>query len=284
MKNIYVLLALLIPSVCWGTDERQTVYWLYSAMPPAHISEGPHKDAGYADMTLKLIFEKLPDYNHVKVQANYKRSLAEMQSHGDMCHSALLKTPDREALITFSIPTYIVSSNRLFVKKSKQELIHPYLHTNGKIDLVKLLRSEKFLLGVSSGAKYGNAIDKMLALSTSKDNLVYRSAIDHYSGLSEMLEKKSRIEGFLGLGVENRYFQKPDSNLTQTLMALPIKGVDDFLVGYIGCSNSLLGNRLIDKINDIVQQERTNKIKDYYQSWLMDKDRIAHQKMIDKTF
>lgn len=264
------------------SETNNTIHWLQSEMPPAHILEGEHKGTGYADLTMQLLIDSLTEYQHIKVLANYKRSEKELATFDNRCHTALLKSPDRENFIEYSNATYVITANKLFVLPNKSALIEKYLTTDKKVKLAALLDNEPFILGVSSGAKYGAAIDKALQLPSSQDNLAFRSAIDHYSGLSGMLQKYQRLDGFLGLAIENRYFQPPGETLSEDLVSYSIDGVDDYLLGYIGCSKSVFGKTLINKINKIIDAERNSKIKNYYQSWLLNKDIEAHNILIEK--
>lgn len=284
MLRCVILLLSCCTSLNLLAESRQSVYWLYSEMPPAHISHGEHVNTGYADLAMQLLIDALPQYDHVRVLANYKRSLIEIKANDNVCHAALLRSEEREEFVAFSMPAYIVSSNKLFAQPSHKSLMTNYLSQNGKVDLARLLANETFVLGVSSGAMYGSGIDEALNLPSSQDNLIYRTAIDHYSGLSGMLEKSMRLDGFLGLAVENRFFQKPNSAINSNSVSYSIEGTDDFLVGYIGCSKSAFGMQLIDEINHVLAVERAGKIKDYYQSWLLEEDRAAHQMLVEQLF
>ena len=74
------------------SEENRAIHWLYSEMPPAHIIQGEHANTGYADLTLQLLIDSLPEYKHIKIPANYKRSLTELSLRENQCHPALLKT------------------------------------------------------------------------------------------------------------------------------------------------------------------------------------------------
>jgi len=55
--------------------------------------------------------------------------------------------------------------------------------------------------------------------------------------------------------IENRYFQPPGETLSEDLVSYSIDGVDDYLLGYIGCSKSVFGKTLINKINKVIDAE-----------------------------
>lgn len=283
MRLLGLLLVLYVPFLTCA-EPLKTVYWFYSEMPPAYIQQGEHNNTGYADQTMQLLMDRLTNYHHVKVPANYKRSLNEIKEHENVCHAALLKTPDREAFVIYSEPAYVLGSNQLFVRKGNDTQLAGYLSADGSVDLEGLLANERFMLGVSSGAKYGESIDEILNLSSSQDNLVFRSAIDHYSGLSAMLKKSTRLDGFLGLPIENKFHKQPNSSLANELMSYPISGSDEYLLGYVGCSNSHLGRQVINAVNDVVVAERKKKISGFYQSWLLEDDVISHQNAVDSRF
>lgn len=271
-------------SLCVSAETRQSIVWLYSEMPPAYISQGKHEGKGYADLTMQLIIDALPQYEHIKVRANYKRSIIEMTTHENRCHAALLKNNQREKDVIYSEPTFIISTNELFVKRSNQLAVKQYLTDANTVDLARLLENEPFVLGVSNGAIYGDSIDSILSLPTSRDNLVFRSAIDHYSGLSDMLRKKKRLDGFLGLSIENTFFNELPALMKNEITGYKIAGDTRYLVGYIGCSRSPSGEAIIKEVDKVILSERKASIKKYYQHWLLPKDKAAHQAIIEKEF
>lgn len=282
MRFIALSLCLFATHVC--SKPKQTVFWLYSEMPPAHIVQGKHKDAGYADLTIKLISQALPQYNHIKVQANYKRSVKELGKHDNYCHAALLKSKERQDYVAYSEPVYVLGANELYVLKDNARAIERFLTADRRLDLNALLTEENFQLGISSGAYYGEGIERILNMPNSADNLVIRTAIDHYSGLSDMLHAGKRLDGFLALSIENKFFYQLYGDSNEKMVSYPVAGAEDFLIGYVGCSNSSFGQQLIEEINQVLIQERHKKIKSYYQDWLLPDEKEVHQSLIDRLF
>ena len=127
MKNYIVLFVLLFTSFTLQASKPIAIHWYYSDMPPAHITHGDFKNMGYADLTTQLFINNLPKYKHVKTIANYSRSTANMKSKDNVCHASLLKSTDREKFVNYSLPVYILSSNKLFIHEKNHELIKPYL-------------------------------------------------------------------------------------------------------------------------------------------------------------
>ena len=147
-----------------------------------------------------------------------------------------------------------------------------------------MLTNQKFIIGISSGARYGSFIDKVIGQHNDQDNLVFRSAADHYMGLNSMLAKGNRIDAFIGLPIENNFNNISNNQFSSQLLSYSIEGDDSFIFGYIGCAKSEFGKHVIKKINEIILKERTNKIKDYYQKWLFKEEIPLHQNLVDKYF
>jgi len=284
MTRWVTALFIVITSFYSSAEQQNSIHWLHSEMPPAHILNGEHKNTGYADLTVQLIAESLNQYTHIMVPANYKRTLLEMQERENVCHAALLKNTEREKHIIYSVPAYLISANKLFVLPAKQDIVQPYITAQGKVDLESLLTKEKFILGVSSGGKYGEIIDGILNRLAHSNKIIKRTALDHYSGLSGMLEKETWLDGFLGLPIENKFYQLAGSTPKKSAVSYSIERSDEFLVGYVGCSKSEFGKQAINEINNVILSERTKKIKNYYQSWLRHEDVMSHQKLIDSQF
>ena len=99
-----------------------------------------------------------------------------------------------------------------------------------------------------------------------------------------MLQKTQRIDGFLGLSVENSFFQDPTSEIHRELISFPVAGGQEYLVGYVGCSKSPVGQEVIKAVNKVLVSERSRKIKEFYQRWLLPKDKATHEALIERTF
>lgn len=64
----------------YGDDSKPTLNWYLLSFEPIHITEGPNKGKGFADVQLDLYMEKLPDYKHNIVVANVPRIREKLQS------------------------------------------------------------------------------------------------------------------------------------------------------------------------------------------------------------
>ncbi len=103
-----VMLFSLIPYV-GHTEEK--IIWFRSDFPPMSIPSGPYADKGSCDRVTALLIDKLNGYNHTVIISNYKRVLLEIKKQHKSGSAALLKTPEREKFVEFSIPYRVVLPN-----------------------------------------------------------------------------------------------------------------------------------------------------------------------------
>ncbi len=263
---------------------KEIIQWFHSDYPPAHILTGEHAHKGYADLTLELIIDALPNYRHMKTKANYARSISELSQNINTCHASLLKSPDRLNDVIFSIPAYIVLSNKLFIHKDSRSMVQTFLNKRNKIDLNALLADKKFLLGIAIGAKYGKKIDNALQPHINGSQIFMRSANGQFLGLSKMVERNKRLDGVLGHVSEEKYFNSTNDDNSSELLSYFIDGAATYELGFIGCSNSEFGQKVIEQVNSILIKHRKNKIKKYYQNWLSNDEIKFHTELINSIF
>ena len=55
---------------------KDTITWMIWDLPPNFILNGPQKGKGYQDTRLKMIQERLPQYNHQMQVMNLNRAIA----------------------------------------------------------------------------------------------------------------------------------------------------------------------------------------------------------------
>ncbi len=267
-----------------NVQAKETIQWLISDFPPAHIIEGRHVNNGYGDQTLKLVADSIQGYNHTITTANFSRIIFELGKRNNVCSPTLLKSTEREKSMIFSIPSIVVLSNKLYVRINKEKLLSPYVTSDGKIDLGNLLANEKFLLGVAAKSLYGKNIDQILKRFSNTNQILNRFAEDHYSGLSEMLATQSRLDGFLGYPAEERFFYTKSTLKEKRFKSYFINDSPSYLLGYFGCSRSELGKKMIEKINSVLIKHRKNEITKFYQNWLTQEEIPIHTKLVNSIF
>ena len=101
-----------------GFAENKQLNWYHPKIAPLHILEGPQKGKGYLDLLLADVISKMPEYRHKVHVVGFARVFAFMKSKTLVCSPTLLKTPEREKFIHFSIGQPPQFANGVMMRKS----------------------------------------------------------------------------------------------------------------------------------------------------------------------
>ena len=172
---LFIFFSLLAPAM--AADEK-TLTWYHAHFPPVTIPDGPDAGKGFYDQITRFLIEKLPQYEHQLVIANYKRILQEIQGGQNVCCASLYKTAGRDKYTAFSLPVVVVLPNGITIKRADQRKFSPFVTIDRKIRLKEVLQAETLLLGVAMGRKYSGGIDETLSTYGHEKNMVVRSGKD----------------------------------------------------------------------------------------------------------
>lgn len=259
----------------------QEILWLRPDFPPATFVRGPQQNQGYNDLSRQFIVDRLPQYQHLLVEAGYERIVLYMRKH-NACMVGLYKSPEREAHLYFSVPRMLVLSNGLIFRSADRALFAPYADANG-IDLFAVASDPALVGGAADGRLYKGSIDTVIEQQRSSPNLLLRSGADVFKGLLMMLDK-GRIDYTFGFPAELTYHQQHDA-VEHAISYMPIKDMPAAIPSYVACSRNDWGKGLIEQINRILLAHRTSdEFMDYYQRWLDDDSRRYHRQITLETF
>lgn len=255
-----VLLSLL-PASSWA---KETLTWLLRDLPPLTVFEGPKTGQGAMDQLLPLLIAQMPEYQHSIVRVNRARGMQMLQEPSFTCDPTLLRTPERERFVKFSIPALAAQSNMVIARQSDQASLAPYLH-DGEIDLDALLASNTHKLGVVGQRSYSPAVDAILA------NAPPATISRHYGndavGSLLQMQQLGRLNLLLAYWPEVRYMNEKQPQ-PQALTYFPIKGVARYQLTYVGCSDTPLGREAISHLDQLLRNLRLQTLAPLYAQWL----------------
>jgi uncharacterized protein (TIGR02285 family) len=176
-------------------------------------------------------------------QASYTRSWSDLNKLGNACMYNKFKSTEREQVAYFSQkPISIFPPLRLIVLK-KYAAQFPQ-----QIDLANLPPSLKGQIGVVTSRSYGEAINPILLAHP--ESFYFRSGMGSTLKLLEMLAKE-RVAGVIEYSKEASLIQNLQG-LNFDFQAIPIKGVMRPNFGYMACSKTAAGEKLIANIDLIM--------------------------------
>lgn len=273
LRCVLVLALSVFSHLALAAESKPRLMWMIRDLPPFNILEGPLKNEGIADNMLRLLQAKLPQYQHVLVVANQARSKQMLSSGALVCDSGMLKSPEREQIMYFSIITLGLQTNGVMIRKQDEQELAPFID-NGQFDLPAFVAADQYSLGTLVGRSYGPQIDAELA-KLKADKRVVHYGIEASRSLLRM-QQHGRITAVLGYGPELRYNGEMEQMDLEQLSFYPIKGAPPYLMGYVGCSKTPAGLQAIERINKAIRELRQGEIVQLYANWLDKRSRSAY--------
>lgn len=244
---------------------RERLVWLLRDLPPLTMFEGSQKNRGAVDQLLAMLTERMPEYDHSIQRVNRARALQMLREPGFNCDPTLLRTPERDQFIHFSLPSMGTLSNGLIIRKQDQKLIEPFL-VEDHVDLKALLASQPEKLGMVAERSYSTPIDDILR-DTPRDRLAPHYGVDAVRSLLQM-QFLGRLKWLLGYWPEVRYLSQELGQPLDDLVFYPIQGVAEYQFIHVGCSRTVLGEQAIAHINQLLLDMRRDVLPPLYAQWL----------------
>jgi len=257
---------LLILLAATRLPAQDSITWMEVNMPPYFIQEGPDKNQGYGDAISAILQENLPEYEHFEMVTNVTRHFHKFQQGEKVCSVGLYRTPEREAFMHFSIPSFLTLPAVLLVsKETATDLGSP-----SRIRLDDILRDKQFIIGLSKDRSYGARIDAILKQYAEQKNLIVYAGQELSANYFKMLLLK-RIDGLIALPDEAMYHAEKmgiRDRLTTLIIEENQEGYEGWLCS-VGCSKNEWGRTVIDKIDTILREQRPiERYRSAYERWL----------------
>lgn len=181
--------------------------------------------------------------NFEQQQASYTRSWSDLNKLGNACMYNKFKSTEREEIAYFSQkPISIFPPLRLIVLKKHAAQFA------AQIDLTNLPLSMKGHIGVVTSRSYGKVINQILM--EQPEIFYFRSGMGSTIKLLEMLVK-NRVLGVIEYSKEAS-LQQDKLGLSFDYQVIPIKNVMQPSFGYMACSKTPEGKKLIAEIDRIM--------------------------------
>lgn len=284
-KSIFICLAIafviLNPFFSNAEDE---ILWSYLNLPPIHIEAEPFANKGYADFVLQLLIHNMDGYKHNILNCNMGRTMIMFRNQEKIGHPAILKTSDRENYIEFSIPAYVLIPNGVLMPKNHLNQFKPYMNNEGQFLIEKAITQSDLRAGISFDRAYGGIIDSILIKYKNHKNIVVNYVDKPLTKNLFAMMQLGRIDYLIGYPIEGQYYAKVTSN-SENIIYLPIAGMPEYILGYIGFPKNEWGKTIIKKINTILEKHRnTHEYQDAYEFWLDENSVERYRKYVREVY
>jgi uncharacterized protein (TIGR02285 family) len=233
-----------------------TVVWAPAHNPPFSIVEGDSAGEGVSQQIIALIAARTPDLVHVERPMPLARLIGMARNGHTLCSPVLLKTPDREAFLTFSDPYLNILPNLVFTRLGEARR---WTGPDGEVDLAPAL-SRGLRVAVVRGRQYGPAIDAALAQSP--------GALEQVNSVESTIRMvgRGRVDATLMFGEQYAFLRKADPSLPR-LEPVGVKGIG-LNAARISCTKGPEGDRLVARMGQVIDAEFQQAAVGIYRAWL----------------
>ncbi|MCQ8876990.1 TIGR02285 family protein [Pseudoalteromonas shioyasakiensis] len=261
--------------------QSKTIDWVVVDFAPYYILNGQYEGTGRDESVITLLEAQLPNYTFNRVILPSSRALQEVSNpNKTLCMLSLYQSEHRRQHIAFSEESSTTGlSPSLAIHKELLTKLN--INANKPLSFSHLLNDKKLTLGISMSRSYGVEIDKIIN-SSADASIIIRPGRDTLASLTYMLKKK-RIDILLGYPSEHFYMAKSmayEDELTQIQLTEAAKLSD----GYIGCTDTTLGNEHINVLNEaLIAVKQQQAYNDILLRWLPDNLRPVLAQRLQKN-
>jgi len=234
----YVLATLLMSASFSAAMAADQIVWGKYNVPPYMIRTGEWAHQGIFDQTLDVLKEKMPQYQHVELEAPFPRINSEIKKGSHWCYNGTLKTPERESYGYFSLPSSIFLPLRIIVRRDRLN------DFKGRQSLQSLLQNHRYITSVMRDRSYSPTVDKLLAAYPPKENyseqieaigMLLAGRIDFMIELPLLAFDQARVMGHPG-----------------ELIAIPMQEADEVVFNRVMCSKNEWGRQVVEQVNKVL--------------------------------
>ncbi|RAM65452.1 TIGR02285 family protein [Herbaspirillum rubrisubalbicans] len=232
MLSCLAPLALATEQIVWGKYN----------VPPYMIRSGEFAHQGIFDLTLDIIKKKLPQYQHVELEAPFPRINSEIVKGSHWCYNGMLKTPERENFGYLSLPISIFLPLRIIVRRDR------LAQFKSPLSLQALLQNRQLTTSVMRDRSYSPTVDMLLADYRPQENyseqveaigMLLAGRIDYMIELPLLAFEQARAMG------------QPDA-----LVALPMQEANEVVFNRVMCPKNEWGRQVVEQVNKVLLEER----------------------------
>jgi uncharacterized protein (TIGR02285 family) len=194
----------------------------------------------------------------------------------------LYRTPEREKFLYFSIPSFFTLPTVLVIRRDRLE----DFGGSRTVSLDRLLREGRVTIGREKNRSYGKTVDAVLDRYADRDNIFLFEGAALSENFFQML-KLGRLDALISLP-EEAIYQAEVLGIEDDITTLTIEenqqGYEAWLSS-VGCSRTPWGRKIIDKINQVLLEQRpTERYRTAYERWLDKGSLENYRRLYDEVF
>lgn len=228
---------------------EEPVIWPVFSYPPLFIIEPGKAPSGAGVSVINLIKSKLPEYEHKIKELPISRVFRGLQDGYHYCAYGVLKTPEREAYMYYSLPCRITTPCFVVVRNTDAAKFG----SEKKLSLRELLENKELKLLIKKDVIYNKEINSVIDEYAGQKHIYILPSNELGRKEVEMLVAK-RID--YTISVASTAYEAKQMGVLDDISFLPFEDTyNHYDVGYIICPKNEWGRQMTDKINKILKEE-----------------------------
>ncbi len=282
MSKVLLYLSIIIFTAIVNAQQQEIIWLTDDNRDLSYLLLNDKKSIGLD--TINLVLKNLPNYRIDFQYASIARINRQLKNQENTCVGNRLKTKQREEDNLFSLPINIHPNVKLYYLKDNVKLPQEVIDEDGQLTslsaLFGMLPNKVF--GQAKGRSFGEFIDQQLAELAVK-NIAISQGNDRYNAISRLFFKR-HIDFIIDYPsqLKTKILQYNESN---NIASIEISNAPNYLVSYIACSKSPIGEQFINQVNQAVKVLYYSP--EYYQAhidYLPKADHDAFKRFYLKTF
>ncbi len=265
MINKKTGLFLLLYSSLSHSEPSKQILWFQYDLPPYHILRGKYVGQGPLDYMFQRWRNSLPEYRHVSIPVNTTRMLREFNSNRDYrCITGSFAFPQSKENWLWSKPIYVeppavvVTRNDVWAKLNKPK----------SIDFDNLLNHSDLIFGHFDGRIYSGEIDQQIESVINNENIISIATQASGESLMKMLHRR-RVDYILEYLPEIHWLTlSKQLGYAKDFATIALKNHKSLLPVHVGCVKSQWGEKIIQRLNQAINNDTRQQIFQHYENWL----------------
>lgn len=242
LQTVALALAMCITLLHSPAQAKDVLRWRVTNWPPFYILKGDDKGKGLYDELITLMEEKMPEYEHQRVEMTTNRAQSEWAEGNNLCHPSVI--PDDKSL--HSSLNSILPTLRIVMRNDKT-----HLFKDDEIVLDDLLANPDLKGGVIPG-RYTKTINQVVEKHKTQKHFIKYPV---YNCQVKMLFE-GRLDYIIEYPVIVNYtaLKLAVDNDTKAFKIHETRS-EPYISVVVGCTPNDWGEAMVEKINNILKEE-----------------------------
>lgn len=261
------------------SSQKIEVHWSLNNLPPyMNVNDGLPGEGGAIEF-VKAFVEHSPEMNHVFEASSFTRVMGLMRDGVFTCNPLLLRVPERESFVEFSKPIIMALPHHIVIRTKDIERYSAHITPEGKVKLESLFKDENFSTSVPKDRAYPSLVSKLLKLYSDSRH-INRRATDFRTPVSQL--RAGWIDYVIAYPFEIQWYSVYTETFKGVELAyLSIDGMPEYALGHVGCTKGIEGQRVIERVNELIEREGPDPSWNRYQFETLEKPvRDKHETLL----